>query len=344
MIWGLSSIRKKIVDWQNWPAPIFYIYPVLYYLQLAIKARSLFFYTAINPQWYNSGMKGDSKWNLYQYLNRCIVPRTILVCKNEALPDLPDSSFPMVAKPDVGQRGIGVSLVQDEASLKHYADKHRKNFILQSFSPLPEEWGILYVRYPNQHIGRITSLMKREFWQVIGNGKNTLWELVSACPIWPLQYHRFKGNKADWQSHIPMDGEKVMIEPIGNHNRGTEFLDKNALISSKLVYRVEQLVQHIPNFHFGRLDIKINSLEDFLNGGQVHVIEINGFGADPAHIYHKGYPLCDAYRDMLYHIKLGYLIATENKKLGHHYPSFIQGLKYFFSYEKPSLGTKKTGP
>lgn len=335
MFW-LKSKWQKWTNWQYWPAWFFYIYPALYYLLLAIKARSLFFYTGVNPAWHNAGMKGDSKWNIYRQLCKQHLPKTSLVKKGQSIDQDFDLSFPLVAKPDVGQRGKGIKLINQKEELIDYLQNVKGNTILQEYSTFKEEWGIFYVRYPGQAIGRISSLMQRDFWKVRGDGRDSLWQLAAGSPEWPMQYHRLKHMELRWKQQIPKAGEIITLEPIGNHNRGTAFLDKRTLISDRLVNRIEQLTEKIPHFYFGRLDIKINSLQDFLEGGPAHIIEINGFGAEPAHIYETRYKLCQAYRDVLYHIKLGYLIAMENKAVGHQFPDFMKGTKQFMSNEIPT--------
>lgn len=324
----------KLSNWQHWPVYLFYIYPTLYYFRLSFKYKSPFFYQLINPKWYNSGMKGDSKWNIYTQLCKHNLPNTLLTkLKPPPVDALKAIGYPMVAKPDIGQRGKGVSMIHNESALHTYLSKSKGNTILQSYSQLAEEWGIFYVRYPRQTIGRITSLIQRSFWQVEGDGKNSLWNLAIKSNEWPLQYQRMRHKKAEWQKIIPHSGQIITLEPIGNHNRGTRFLDKRKLISSLLVHRTEQLIQNLNEFYFGRLDVKIHSLDDFLNGGDAHIIEVNGFGAEPAHIYEVGYPICQAYRDVLYHIKLGFLIALENNELGHTKPSWDKGIRRFLYNE-----------
>lgn len=336
----IRHLLKRIIDWQYWPAYIFYLPPVIYYFFLAIRARSIFFFHGINPNWYNSGLKGDSKWVLQQNFCIAVMPKSILL-QPTSQPALYDEvGLPAVIKPDVGQRGKGVQVINSQAEIKEYLAKSKGYSILQQYSDLPQEWGVFYVRYPNQHIGKITSLMQRSFWTVIGDGQKNLWELATASDDWLPQYKRMEKFETSWRKIVPLKNEKYVLEPIGNHNRGTAFLDRRELINPRLVHRVEQLIQALPDFHFGRIDLKLNSLDDFQYGGEAHIIEINGFGAEPAHIYQKGYTLKDAWCDVFYHIKLAFLIAQENKALGISYPSFRKGVKMFLEKENPLITTK----
>ncbi len=63
---------------------------------------------------------------------------------------------------------------------------------------------------------------------------------------------------------IPALGEKILLEPIGNHCRGIQFINANAIINNKLIGTMQEIATHVPGFYIGRFDVKAASLEDLL--------------------------------------------------------------------------------
>jgi len=46
-----------------------------------------------------------------------------------------------------------------------------------------------------------------------------------------------------------------------------------------------EIAKDIPNFNYGRFDLKCNSITDLENGANLRIIELNGIVAEPVHIY-----------------------------------------------------------
>jgi len=79
----------------------------------------------------------------------------------------------------------------------------------------------------------------------------------------------------------------VVLEPIGNHCRGTTFLNANDIIDEKLTKVFDSISNRIPGFYFGRYDLRCSSIEDLKKGKNVRIIELNGAGSEPDNIYHS---------------------------------------------------------
>ncbi|MEQ9006519.1 MAG: hypothetical protein RLP12_01450, partial [Ekhidna sp.] len=69
-----------------------------------------------------------------------------------------------------------------------------------------------------------------------------------------------------------------MIEPIGNHCRGTKFLNDNHEINTELNQAFNQLAGQIPDLHFGRFDLKCKSYDDLKELKNFKILELNGAG------------------------------------------------------------------
>ena len=116
---------------------------------------------------------------------------------------------------------------------------------------------------------------------------------------------KFKSNR----HKIIAKGEVVLLEPIGNHNRGTTFLDARHLMEC-----VEEWVNALPNFDYGRFDIKINNSDAFEQKKGIKIIEVNGVNSEPIHIYDPKYNIFKAYKDLFLHMKIIQQIAFHKIK------------------------------
>jgi hypothetical protein len=127
-------------------------------------------------------------------------------------------------------------------------------------------------------------------------------------------------------------GEKVELVSIGNHAVGTTFLDANHLINDRLHDTFNHISNSIKGFYFGRFDLKCSSLDD-LYTGNVKILELNGCGAEPAHIYDPDFPFWKAVYVLLMHWNVIYKIAQANKKQGAAYMSFKQAVNYYRKFK-----------
>lgn len=111
----------------------------------------------------------------------------------------------------------------------------------------------------------------------------------------------------------PAENEEVLIEPIGNHCRGTEFVNRNDLIKDEIHAVFDEISSTVDGFYYGRYDLKVRDFESLYTGNGIKIMELNGVSAEPAHIYDAGYKLLDAYKDILYHWRLIIKIYRQNK-------------------------------
>ena len=77
--------------------------------------------------------------------------------------------FPIIFKPDVGERGNEVEKIDDKQMLEAYLANIDEDFIAQEYIDYEIELGILYYKFPNQDKSGITSIVKKEFLGVIGD-------------------------------------------------------------------------------------------------------------------------------------------------------------------------------
>lgn len=318
----------KLVNYEYWPMWLFY-FPISFYLiYLALKARSLTFFTNVNPCIKDSGIYRYSKFAVLQHIPHEYKPKGILIKQGEFSDSkIKNFTFPLIAKPDMGERGKGVELIQDVVALKNYANNKHYDFIIQEYCDFQEEAAVFYVRKPSEKKGRITSFTTKKFLEVIGDGQSTIYRLMSSSFRAKLQIHR---QKPDFLNTVPEKGEIIKIEVIGNHNRGTRFINSNHLISNKLTDVFDQISKSVPNFFYGRYDLKFSNLQDLESGKNFQIVELNGINSEPVHIYDQSTGLMQAYKDCFYHYHKMYEISLENNKAGYKRTNFLPFWKSIF--------------
>ena len=101
----------------------------------------------------------------------------------------------------------------------------------------------------------------------------------------------------------------------GNHNRGADFTNLHNEIDEEMVKVFDELSHFNGNFYYGRYDIKCASIADLKAGKNFSILEFNGAGAEPNHIYDCGMSLFKAYGTILHHWKALYKISKYNNEV-----------------------------
>lgn len=315
-----STFYTKLFHWEYWPTWIIYFPVFLYYLLLSLKARNFFFFSMANPEMEMGGLYNCSKNKQLKKIPSAFKPRTLYVKPNTQIQEVLirlsslNLNFPLVAKPDRGERGVGVSLLHSYKQLKKYLHQTRVDFLIQEYIDSPFEAGVFYYRIPGQSTGTIPSLVVKSFLTIRGDGYSTVKELILQNPRARLIATKLLAQEGINPDEILPGGIEKLLEPIGNHNRGTKFMDGNHLCNEDLIYFFDALSYHIPNFYYGRFDLKAASEEDFKKGWGIKILEVNGVNAEPAHIYDPNAKFWKGVRTLLHHWKVIYAISMENKK------------------------------
>lgn len=285
-----NNTIQKLTNWEYWPSYMFYIPNIPFAFYHAIKAGSLAFYTATNPAIENSGIGTESKFKTLQLFPDNLLPKTIFHTTDSdiktTLTKIKEKEilYPLIAKPDIGFRGLLVKKIENQTALVNYLEKYPINIIIQEFLTEENECGIFYHRLPNEKKGRITSITLKEFLHVIGDGKSTLQELILKDERAKIYLDLIKKDTSINLNQIIERGIKFKLSSIGNHSKGTRFINGNHLITKKLEQALDTLNHQIEGWHYGRLDIKYNTFTDIENGN-FKILELNGILAEPTHIY-----------------------------------------------------------
>jgi hypothetical protein len=332
-IWR-SNFFIRLRSWEYWPFGIVQFPLIIYWLWLSLKARSLFFFSASNPTILLGGMFGESKYDILRRLPDYLLPKTRLIklpsTSEEVLELLQTEgfSFPVIFKPDIGERGFRVKKIFSRDEAIHYLNTAPGDFIVQELLELPVECGVFYTRFPDEETGKVTSLVIKEMLSVTGDGQSSLRQLILHHDRAKLQWDRLEQQFAAQLDAVPVKNEKVELNPIGNHCLGTKFLNGNSFIDHELSASFDAIGKTIDGFYFGRFDLKCASLDD-LRKGEVKIMEVNGCGAEPAHIYHPGFSLWKAWGVLFVHWKNLYRISVQNHRKGIPYTSFSEGKEIY---------------
>ena len=263
------------------------------------------------------------------------MPKTIFVKNNhEIKEDLNKLSFPIIVKPDIGERGKGIELFYNKDDVIQFLDKQSRHYLLQEYVSHPIELGIFYHRIPGEKKGVITSIVSKEFLSVQGNGEDTLETLIKSHPRAAKRLNYLLLKFKERLSKIPDASEPIILEEIGNHCRGTTFLNANHINSESISGIFDQIAREIEEFHFGRFDLKVSSIENLELGKDIQIMEVNGANSEAAHIYHPNYSLFKAYKEVIQHLVIQFKIAKKNKVRGFHPPSHYCFIKALISFWK----------
>ncbi len=334
----LPLLYYKIFKYEYWPMLFFYIPILPYWIYLAVKNKSLAYFSVANPGINLGGFFGESKSEILALIDKQYLPKSIEV-KNKIdfsliITQLKSIqlSFPLIAKPDVGERGDSVSKINNEDELKTYHLNTNLNYIIQEFVDYEFEFGILYSRLPNSKTGIVSSVTLKEFLTVVGNGESTILQLMQQNTRARFQIRRLKREMKDEINRIPKLNEKVLLEPIGNHCRGTRFINYNHIIIQNLHQTFDKISLPINGFYYGRYDLKVKTVVDLQLGTNIKIMELNGASSEPGHIYDTSFTLFKAYKDLRYHWKRLSDISAINIKRGLRPVSFGVIIKTYWQF------------
>ena len=270
-------------------------------------------------------------------------PKTIYVEKHENIQDIlakiseNNIDFPLIIKPDIGFRGLLVTKIKDEIELSVYLKKYNSiNLIIQEFVDYQHECGLFYHRIPGEKTGKITSVTLKKYLTIIGDGNSTLLELIMNNERAKHYSEYISEINKDRLQMIPKLNEEVVLNIIGNHSKGTQFINGNHLINSELEHFLDNLNVKIEGWNYGRIDIKYHNFEELMKGENLKIIEVNGIISEPTHIYDpsKG-SYFKSLKSITNHWKIMYVIGVKNKKLKKgNYTNLSYLIAVYFNYKR----------
>lgn len=329
----------KLLHWEYWPQEVVYciIYP--YYAWMAFRLRAAGFFVVANPHDGEMNFLMESKIKIYHHIPAQYYPTTIYVEPQQDLNYILDAltrasiTFPLITKPNVGHKGIGVKKILNECELQAHHQSAKHAYLIQQLVTYEHEIGLFWVRFPNEATGRLTGIVYKEYLHVTGDGKSTLEELIYRDARTYYQLHYLKTKfKNEWHSILP-EHEKLIVVPFGSHFRGSKFLDYSPKITTKLSKTFNAICTQINGYYFGRMDIKFDNWQDLENGKNFCIIETNGAGSEPTHIYDPKHSIFFAWKEIVRHLSYLLKVCLQNKQKGYQTANLKQLLKMYRDYK-----------
>lgn len=345
----LDMSGKQTSFFEFWPMWLMYLPVVLQWIVLSIYYRSLTLPLIANPKLPLSGMVGVGKsellatahghcddailpWFIYQKTQESIENQVNAIKQRMAEKKL---TLPLVCKPDIGCRGSGVTLVKDDNALAEYLRKFpaNANIVVQKLADYEPEAGVFYVRMPNQSKGEIISLAIKYTPYLVGDGKHTLLQLMEQDPRVKELMHLYTNRLQDSLNTVLEKDEVFRLVFSASHCRGAIFRDGNQFITQALTDSLDVIMKDLPDFYYGRLDVKFANVEALQNGETLQIIEINSASSEPLHIWDRNTPFLMAIKALLRQYRLLFTIGNINRQRGFKPPS-IKSLLNAWRYEK----------
>lgn len=327
LIAGVSRIWR----WEFWPAWIFYLPLLPWIAWLAIRHRSITVPTAANPGIPHGGVVGESKFEILSRLpSEWIVPTALLA------PGAPEArraalleaiarngwDWPLILKPDAGQRGVGLKLVANVDAAIEYLARHPAATLVQTYHPGPREVGIFYYRLPKSPAntsaarGRVFSVTDKQFPVLVGDGRSTVRSLICRHPRFRMQTAAFFARMNGTLDMVLADGERRSLGIAGNHCQGTLFRDGGHLVTPALETVIDRIARSFEGFYFGRFDVRFADDDELRAGRGFRIVELNGVTSESTNIYDPTWPLWRAYGVLFRQWGLAFEIGARNRSAG----------------------------
>jgi hypothetical protein len=318
-----------------WPMWAFYPPVIAYALWQMLRHRGVLLPTVANPSFPGGGFVGESKAAILalamQHVPEWVAPFVRLErTPDEAMPldaerdaalaalAAAGLALPVVAKPDLGCRGVGVKLLRTEADLRAYLAGFPRGatLLLQRLVPYEGEAGIFYCRRPGQAQGRIVSITLKYFPHVIGDGRRSLRQLILDDPRAGRLSHLYLRRHTARLGEVPAPGEAIRLAFAGSHSRGAIFRNGTHLVTPEMEAAFDAIAQRLPEFHFGRFDVRFPSFDEVRRGRGFTIVEVNGAGAESTHIWDRRTTLWQAWRDLMRQYRWLFEIGAANRRRG----------------------------
>lgn len=351
----LDESGPPLSFFEFWPMWAFYPPVLLYVLWLMLRYRGMLLPTVANPSFPGGGFVGESKAEILSlvvhHAPQWVAPFIVVdrhawaASASSGLDQLTASALdrlaqaglalPVVAKPDLGCRGAGVKLIRTQADLRLYlhAFPAGARLLLQRLVDFEGEAGIFYCRHPGQSRGRIISITLKYFPHVVGDGRRSLRELILADPRAGQLAHLYLSRHAAGLDTVPAPGESVRLAFAGSHSRGAIFRNGNALVTDAMEARFDAISKSLPEFYFGRFDIRFAQFADVQRGTGFTILEANGAGAESTHIWDRRTGLLSAWRDLMKQYRLLFQIGRANADRGFR-PLTLSEFRQWYRREK----------
>ena len=108
----------------------------------------------------------------------------------------------------------------------------------------------------------------------------------------------------------------IRLAFAGSHSRGAIFRNGTHLVTPEMEARSTPSRKRLPEFHFGRFDVRFEDFADVQRGRGFTIVEINGAGAESTHIWDRRTGLLEAWGDLMRQYRWLFEIGHANRARG----------------------------
>lgn len=339
----LLSLANRLWRWEFWSPWAFYPPVALYYLWLSLRFRSITLPCLANPGLPLGGWF-ESKAEILPRLSRSFPkhvgavfvlppkgsPRERYLAVRAFQKNL-KTPWPLVSKPDVGERGREVHILESEDDLRACVTTANHTLVFQQYHA-GKEFGVFFIRDPKSGQSSVFSIAEKCPVYVVGDGFTTLEDLILKDSRAVCKAPRFMQRFPQAKTWVPASGERVKLTVLGSHNQGTLFLDRSDHATPELEASLESISSALRGFYFGRFDIKARSLEDLEHGESFHILEVNGITSEPIQIFKPFNSLWSGYSVMFRVWRTAFEIGNFHREQGLRPPKMRELFAMFWRY------------
>lgn len=336
---------RRLIRWEFWPLWVVYI-PIGFYIAWhgLIKYRCASLFTAVNPGIANGGgLAEEGKAEILECLRGAgdAIAQWAVLKKETPLEENLERlevfmgehqlGFPVVLKPDIGERGQGVAIVKDYDEARSYLERCPGDTIAQEFVP-GREFGVFYYRFPGEDCGHIFGITDKRFPSLTGDGVSSLERLILSDDRAVCMAKFFLGKFDAQLDDVPEAGEHISLTELGTHCRGSLFLDGSELATPETLVAFDEISRHFDGFWFGRYDVRVPSEDDLANGKNIKVIELNGLSSEGTFIYDPKHSYLFGLKTLARQWRIAFRIASLNHAAGHPHLKVREIVALFFDH------------
>lgn len=301
------------------------------YVYGVLRTRRWLYFTAANPGIEMGGFFGEKKNEILDLIPQKYKVKTVDVSGSQTAEEIEEVleksqlSYPFVLKPNIGERGEGVKIIRTREDLENYLGQD-EDLVLQEYVDYEIELGVLYVHFPDEPQGKVTSLSSKRFLTVVGDGESTVQELLKRDDRGRVYFDLVCHEFPDKLKRIPEGNEEYVVHKIGNHTKGTQFLDRNIHIGEHVNAVFNSISKSVRGVFYGRYDLKVPTFEDLKKGENIKIFELNGVSSEPGHVYDQD-SVFRAYRELAKHWLYIINVCHQNIKKGVETTPFLTFVK-----------------
>jgi membrane protein DedA with SNARE-associated domain len=321
----------RLTCWEFWPSWALYVPLAPFFVWQSLRHGGPLLFTNANPGiGAGGGLLGESKAQILAGLERSgrvatwqLIPSGPFderLARVDAFMTAHGLTFPLVLKPDSGERGAGVEIVKNRPHLERVFLEQAHPLIAQRYIG-GHEYGLFHYRLPSAAQGVLFAITDKRLIAVTGDGVSDLATLLLRDERAVCLAHFFLERLGGETARVPAAGERVPLTELGTHCRGALFLDGGHLSTPALAEAVERVSRTFEGFYLGRYDVRAPD-EEALKRGEFSVLELNGVTSEPTAMYDPRHSVWHAWRMLAHQWGVAFKIGALNKRAGHKPLSF----------------------